>query len=506
MGFFWQGKTRTKIPAHEDAAALLKIIGRLAVPMFVLDRNGAVAIWNEACEKLTGLTAREVVGTKEHWRGFYLAARPCLADLVLAGTTGKANDFYDAHANAADSDGRMLAQNWCDLPLGRHCYLAIEAVPVRDTAGDTVFVVETLTDMTAIKQAEMAMEAERNEAAQKQAGVVNALAVGLEHLSQGNLLFRLTTAFSAEYEKLRADFNATVEKLQATMQAIAVNTHGVGTGTLEITEASDDLSRRTEQQAASLEETAAALDQITVTVRKTAEGAAAARSVATQAQADAEHSGSVVRDAVTAMNGIEASSQKISNIIGIIDEIAFQTNLLALNAGVEAARAGDAGRGFAVVATEVRSLAQRSADAAKEIKALISTSGQQVQTGVKLVGETGQVLGRIVEQVARLNKLVVDITASTGEQASGLAEVNAAITQMDQVTQQNAAMAEESTAACHSLSGEAAELGRLVAQFQTGTGAPARMQTRAAPRSRIPANAPRAKPAALARAESWDEF
>ena len=447
---------------------LLRIVQHIVVPMFVLDREGRVVIWNEACEKLTGLAAAEVMGTKEHWRGFYLAPRPCLADLVLTGNTGKAGEFYDNHRDKAASDGRMLAQNWCDLPLGRRCFLTIDAGPIRDAAGDTLFVVETLQDMTAVKQTEMAVAAERAAYAEQQAFVVSSVATGLERLSSGDLLFRLSAPFAAEYEKLRGDFNGTLDRLQETMKSIAANTQGVSAGTEEITEASDDLSRRTEQQAASLEQTAAALDQITVTVRKTAEGAAEARNVATAAKANAEHSGDVVRETVVAMNGIEGSSKQISNIIGIINEIAFQTNLLALNAGVEAARAGDAGRGFAVVATEVRALAQRSADAAKEIKGLISASGKQVETGVRLVGETGSALGRIVEQVARLNSLVSEISASAQDQAMELAEVNSAINQMDQVTQKNAAMVEKSTAACHSLAGEAAELARLVGQFQIG--------------------------------------
>ena len=313
-----------------------------------------------------------------------------------------------------------------------------------------------------------------------------------------------------------------MDKLQETMKAIAHNTQGVRAGAGEITQASDDLSRRTEQQAASLEETAAALDQITATVRKTAEGANEARSAAATAKTDAERSGEVVRETVNAMSGIEASSKQIGNIIGVIDEIAFQTNLLALNAGVEAARAGDAGRGFAVVATEVRALAQRSADAAKEIKTLISASSQQVDAGVKLVGETGKSLERIVAQVAKLNGLVGDIAASAQEQATGLNQVNTAVNQMDQVTQQNAAMVEQSTAASHSLADEAAELARLVGQFQIGQLAeiraakpPARREppkARAAPRgagAKVVAlagqnGAPRA---ALASAqENWDEF
>jgi methyl-accepting chemotaxis protein len=226
----------------------------------------------------------------------------------------------------------------------------------------------------------------------------------------------------------------------------------------------------------------------------------------------------VVKQTVAAMSGIESSSKQIGNIIGVIDEIAFQTNLLALNAGVEAARAGDAGRGFAVVATEVRALAQRSADAAKEIKTLISASSTQVASGVTLVGETGKALGRTVEQVEQLNRLVTEIAASAQEQATGLHEVNTAVNQMDEVTQQNAAMVEQATAASHSLAGEAAELARLVGQFQTGASTQAQAPRPptpkpAAPKSRIPAHAPigkfapaPAKAAAPAKADNWDEF
>ncbi|MHB1303999.1 MAG: HAMP domain-containing methyl-accepting chemotaxis protein [Acidiphilium sp.] len=311
-------------------------------------------------------------------------------------------------------------------------------------------------------------EAEREVAARQQENVVNSIALGLEKLSGGDLMFRLTEPFSVEYEKLRDDFNSAMGRLQDTMKVIMGNTSGIRSSTGEISAAADDLSRRTEQQAASLEETAAALDQITATVRKTAEGATHAREVVGAAQADAERSGVVVREAVAAMSEIETSSQQISQIIGVIDEIAFQTNLLALNAGVEAARAGDAGRGFAVVASEVRALAQRSAGAAKEIKALISTSTQQVGTGVKLVDETGAALTRIVKQVAEIHNVVIQIAASAQEQATGLHQVNAAVNQMDQVTQQNAAMVEQSTAASHSLAQETEELARLTARFQVG--------------------------------------
>ncbi|MBE7220784.1 MAG: HAMP domain-containing protein, partial [Caulobacteraceae bacterium] len=312
-------------------------------------------------------------------------------------------------------------------------------------------------------------EAARAAAAAEQAQVVQHLADGLSRLSSGDLAFRLDERFAADYERLRGDFNDAIAQLRGTMATVSGNAAAIRSGTSEISAASDDLSRRTEQQAASLEETAAALDEITATVRKTAAGAGHARSVVGTAKQDAEHSGAVVRKAVAAMSRIEASSQQIGQIIGVIDEIAFQTNLLALNAGVEAARAGEAGRGFAVVASEVRALAQRSAEAAREIKALISASGQQVSEGVGLVADTGLSLDRIVAHVAEIDTIVTDMAASAQEQATALQEVNTAVNQMDQVTQQNAAMVEQSTAASKALAGETEELARLVAQFNLGT-------------------------------------
>ncbi len=322
-------------------------------------------------------------------------------------------------------------------------------------------------------RAEAEAERTRNEAMQRanveaQEKVVSAVGTGLEKLAAGDLTVRLADDFPSEYRKLREDFNAAMTQLQNAMKVIVGNAAGIQSTTDEISQAADDLSRRTEHQAASLEETAAALDEITATVRRSAEGANQAKSAVDRTRAGAETSGRVVEQAVTAMQEIERSSAEIGQITGVIDEIAFQTNLLALNAGVEAARAGDAGKGFAVVAQEVRALAQRSAEAAKEIKALINSSSEQVGQGVKLVGQTGEALRRIVGEVAEINELVTEIAASSHEQSTGLAEVNTAVNQMDQVTQQNAAMVEQSTAASHALANEAAALSRLVGQFRIG--------------------------------------
>ncbi len=326
-------------------------------------------------------------------------------------------------------------------------------------------------------------EAERADYAAAQLAVVQALAMGLSRLSQGELTVRLDQPFAPEWEHLRGDFNAAMAGLQAAMARIAATAGTIRGGTSEIGNAADDLSRRTEHQAATLEQTAAALDGITTAVRSTAKSAAEARGVASAAQAGAEKSGTVMSNAVAAMSAIEASARQIGQIIGAIDEIAFQTNLLALNAGVQAARAGDAGRGFAVVASEVRALAQRSAGAAREIKGLISASNREVDRGVALVAGVGHALTRTVTEVGVINGVVAAIAASAEEQANGLAQVAIAINQMDHVTQQNAAMVEQTTAATRSLFREAEKLAELTGHFQVGevTTRPARQPTGVAP-------------------------
>jgi methyl-accepting chemotaxis protein len=304
----------------------------------------------------------------------------------------------------------------------------------------------------------------------QRADTVSILARELARLADGDLTARIEANFEGDYAQIKLDFNSAAESLQAAMMGIGVAGAAIRNNADEIAGASDDLCRRTERQAASLEQTAAALDEITVTVKQGADGARQASSVASSTHTDAERVGSLVRDAVVAMSEIEQSAGQIAQIIGLIDEIAFQTSLLALNAGVEAARAGESGRGFAVVAQEVRALAQRSADAAKQIKALIATSTSQVQRGVNLVGDTGAALDGIVVKVAEIDKIIAAIASSSQEQANGLVQVNIAVNQMDQVTQQNAAMVEQSTAATTSLRAEAADLDRRISKFRTGRG------------------------------------
>ena len=319
-------------------------------------------------------------------------------------------------------------------------------------------------------------------------GQPDALAQGLGKLADGNVSYRINSPFVADRDRLRADFKNSVSKLHETLVSVGKNARGIDAGANEIRSAADDLSRRTEQQAASVEETAAALEQIATTVRDSAKRAEEVGGLVTKTRLGAEHSGQVVRNAVVAMQQIEKSSREISNIIGVIDEIAFQTNLLALNAGVEAARAGEAGKGFAVVAQEVRELAQRSATAAKEIKTLIVTSGDQVRSGVELVGNTGKALEVIVSEVQHINQHVNAIVESAREQSIGIQEINSAVNTMDQGTQQNAAMVERSTAVSHSLAKEAAALTQLIAQLEVGNAAAVRPV--AASQSSVPIASP----------------
>ncbi|THV22964.1 methyl-accepting chemotaxis protein [Peteryoungia ipomoeae] len=408
----------------------------------------------------------------------------------------------------------------------------VDGIERRDEIGGMAKAVQVFKD-NGLRARELEREAESNRSAgeaerarvaeaeriraQEMAEATSGLAEGLKHLSSGNLTFQLSKPFASDFEGLRADFNRAVSQLADSLRSVAQGTASIDNGAREISQGANDLSKRTEQQAASLEETAAALDQITTNVANSSKRTEEARNVAIEANSSARRSGEVVSNAVTAMQRIEDSSNQISNIIGVIDEIAFQTNLLALNAGVEAARAGEAGKGFAVVAQEVRELAQRSAQAAKEIKELIRNSSDEVSTGVKLVQETGAVLKVIESQVVTINTQLDAIATSAREQSVGLAEVNTAVNQMDQVTQQNAAMVEQSTAASASLADEVNKLRDIISVFQLGetmkTGRPqiatSDQRPVASPARRMLAKVASAVGmggSAAAAKDSWEEF
>jgi len=411
--------------------------------------------------------------------------------------------------------------------------VAIPGAGRKDEIGEMAGAVEAFKK-AAIERDELAEEAEatrisQEEAKKRQAALDNAKAedlrafvgvveVGFERLSAGDLTVRMQDKVAEEFEPIRAKFNASVAALEEAIGHVVTSIASIRTGLGEINTASNDLAHRTEQQAASLEETVAALGQVTQAVNETADGAGKAQQVASGAREKAQKGGEIVGKAVTAMGQIEQSSEKINSIISVIDEIAFQTNLLALNAGVEAARAGEAGKGFAVVAQEVRGLAQRSAEAAKEIKTLIATSREQVGAGVELVTASGKSLEEIVTEVSAMAEVISTIASSAREQATSLREVSGAADQMDKVTQQNAAMVEEATAASQTLANETDELAHAMAKFRTSAGeASARRHAapRQQPRSATPSRGVTqlrttgsggAARAAMAQEDGWEEF
>ena len=477
------GSRQAKAPATPFGSDF-RILAALSVPVFVLDAARRVVLWNAAIEELTGLKAAAVLGTQDHWRGFYDHQRPCLADLLFK-DPGPASAALYTQMTAGDPQART-AENWCNMPLlGRRRYLRIEARAIRDAAGEVSAVVEILKDLTAEQDAKAALEASERDRQMQQFGLVSgSLGQALAMLAGGDLTHRMGDGLPDWAGQLATDFDAAAGTLQGVLVELSGNAGAIRDGSQQIAEAATDLSRRTVQQAESLRSTVDAVDGIMATVKRVTAGAAQARAAVGAARSDAEQSGGTVRNAVAAMDSIAQSSRQIDQIIGVIDEIAFQTNLLALNAGVEAARAGDAGRGFAVVASEVRALAQRSAEAAKEIKSLVSTSSRHVERGVGLVGEAGAALQRIAGKIADIDGAVGDIATMVEAQAAEVKQVNAAIADMERVTQQNSAMVRETTAAGDLLAAQSDQLSGIVGRFTLGTPAAASWRATAAPRPR----------------------
>ncbi|MCJ8308588.1 MAG: PAS domain-containing methyl-accepting chemotaxis protein [Hyphomicrobiales bacterium] len=426
-----------------------------AQAMIEFDVDGNITSANENFCQAMGYELSEITG-KHH----SMFVDPAFADSV------EYRDFWQrlGQGEVFSSQFKRFGKN------GKHVAIQASYSPVKDENDRVVGIVKIANDITDRIQA------------------IDRIGDCLSEISKGNIGARIDdVTFEGGLERLRENLNLAADQFAGAINNIQSTSESIGTGIREIVSASDDLSQRTESQAAALEETSATLNRITETVKQSTESAEKTQAIVLEAKQDAQTSGEVVERALTAMGEIEGSANEISQIISVIDEIAFQTNLLALNAGVEAARAGDAGQGFAVVASEVRALAQRSADAAKEIKALISKSDEQVTSGSKLVGEAGDKLKRIADQVLQISSAVDAIAASSVEQSQSLVELNTAVGQMDQGTQQNAAMAEQATAACHSLNSEVAHLEDSMRHFDLGPDAVNQVMDRPQPEVHRPA-------------------
>jgi methyl-accepting chemotaxis protein len=453
--------------AKGEVVSVLKLASDITqARLKALETEAKVAAFSRVQAMIEFMTSGEIIDANDN----FLAAMGYRRDEIV----GRHHRMFIDPAFAASpeyeafwrklNDGQAVVDAFPRIGKGgKMVWLQAAYCPVIDLSGKVYKIVKFATDITDLML----------------------LGEALARLAKGDVERRIEKPFGQTFDKLRVDFNIAADNLNVQLGGVRAAMDTVGASAEEIGAASHDLSHRTESQAASLEQTAAALEQVTTTVKKTTENARQANQVVGEARGEAEKSGAIVGRAVEAMGRIEHSSNEITNIIGAIDEIAFQTNLLALNAGVEAARAGDAGRGFAVVASEVRALAQRSAEAAKQIKTLISASGADVEAGVRLVRQTGEALGEIVAKVAEISTLARDIAAGAEEQNAALTEVNVAVSQMDQATQQNAAMAEQANAAVESMKQQIHRLTDAVGQFKlSAEAAPRHAEARrAAPRA-----------------------
>lgn len=484
----WHNVTEEKLrnaDIHGQFEALNKVMGVISFNM-----DGTIIDINDNFLEVVGYSRDEVIG--QHHRMF---AEPALAN------SAEYTEFW-AKLNRGEFDAgeyKRIGKG------GKEIWLQATYNPIMDLNGKPYKVVKYATEITAQKQLQMTVEA-----------VLSATAVVMNAMAEGDLTKYMEGEYEGEFAQLQQAINDTVSKMSSVVQDITEASVSISSAASEISQGNVDLSQRTEEQASSLQETASSMEELTSTVRQNSDNARQANQLAVDAREKAEKGGEVIQNAIEAMAAISASSKKVADIIGVIDEIAFQTNLLALNAAVEAARAGEQGRGFAVVASEVRNLAQRSAGAAKEIKELINDSGDKVKEGSALVDESGRTLEEIVEGAKKVGDIISEIAAASIEQTSGIEQVNKAVTQMDEMTQQNAALVEQAAAASESLDEQGQSLQKMMAFFETGqeiASAPrqdSRVMRRPEPKAR--ADKPAAQPSFARQApksrdnDEWDEF